>query len=211
MSRPYVPGGGFGPVESGGRILSVPAAKIFPICRTKRIETPVSDYDWIDDDAFCVTFVHGLTPREALDRLGVEVFEGDDDEGDYEEGLVSARPAEGGTILSEWNGFAGTLPEVLSRLSSATVTASVFRNVNMVAHFVHYADGKEVLGFDWMFPGYDDDDSGPYLAERTELGLAGEDAEGDLPEALRLAERITGVRADGSSGTVAAHCVFEHY
>ncbi|MGJ6961638.1 hypothetical protein ACSDR0_06960 [Streptosporangium sp. G11] len=60
-----------------------------------------------------------------------------------------------------------------------------------------------------MFPG--DDASGAYLAERTELGLAGEDAEGDLPGALKPAERITGVRADGSSETVAAHCVFEHY
>ncbi|MFF3441672.1 DUF6461 domain-containing protein [Streptosporangium sp. NPDC002721] len=168
----------------------------------------MSDYDWIDDDAFCVTFVRGLTPHEALAHFRVEVFDGDDEEGDYEEGLVSARPAEGGTILSESLGFAGTLPEVLSRLSSGTVTASVFRNVNAVASFVHYADGKEVLGFDWMFPG--DDDSGPYLAERTELGLAGEDAEGDLPEALKLAERVTGVRADGSSETVAAHCVFEH-
>ena len=169
----------------------------------------MSDYDWIDDEAFCVTFVRGLTPREALDRLGVEVFDGDDDEGDYEEGLVSARPAEGGTILSESLGFAGTLPEVLVKLSPGTVTASVFRNVNAVASFVHYADGREILNFDWLFPG--DDASGPYLAERTELGLAGEDAEGDLPEALKLAERLTGVRADGSSATVAAHCVFEHY
>ncbi|MFF5114893.1 DUF6461 domain-containing protein [Streptosporangium sp. NPDC000509] len=169
----------------------------------------MSDYDWIDDDAFCVTFVRGLTPREALSRFPTEVFDGDDEEGDYEEGLVSARPAEGGAILSEWNGFAGTLPEILSRLSSGTVTASVFRNVNMVASFVHYADGQEVLAFDWLFP--DDDASGAYLAERTELGLAGEDAEGDLPQALKLAERITGVRANGSSETVAAHCVFEHY
>ncbi|MEU8380619.1 DUF6461 domain-containing protein [Streptosporangium sp. NPDC048865] len=168
----------------------------------------MSDYDWIDDEAFCVTFVRGLDPHEALARFRVEVFDGDDDEGDHEEGLVSARPAEGGTILSEWNGFAGTLPEILARLSAGTVTASVFRNVNAVASFVHYADGREVLDFDWLFPG---DDSGAYLAERTELGLAGEDAEGDLPDALKLAERITGVRADASSETVAAHCVFEHY
>ncbi|MER5643857.1 DUF6461 domain-containing protein [Streptosporangium sp. NPDC002524] len=169
----------------------------------------MSDYDWIDDDAFCVTFVRGLTPREALARFDVEVFDGDDEEGDFDEGLVSARPAEGGTILCEWNGFAGTLPEVLSRLSSGTVTASVFRNVNMLSRFVHYADGKEVLDFEWMFPG--DDDGGPYLAERTELGLVGEESAGDLPEALKLAERVTGVRPDASSETVTAHCVFEHY
>ncbi|WP_326639454.1 hypothetical protein OG884_33105 [Streptosporangium sp. NBC_01755] len=39
----------------------------------------------------------------------------------------------------------------------------------------------------------------------------GDDSEGDLPEAPALAERITGVRPDGSSGVATAHCVFEHY
>lgn len=39
----------------------------------------MSVYSWLDDDAFCATHVRGLTPHEALARLGIEVFEGDDE------------------------------------------------------------------------------------------------------------------------------------
>ncbi|GIH96087.1 DUF6461 domain-containing protein [Planobispora siamensis] len=171
----------------------------------------MSDYDWLDDMAFCATFVRDLTPHEALARLGVEVFDGDDEEGEIDEGLVCARPAGGGTILSEENGFAGTLDEVLRPLSAGTVTASVFVNVNRVSSFVHYANGREILSFDPLFP--DDEDELPqdYLADRKELGLVGHEAEGGLAAAMKLAERITGVRPDASSDVVAAHAVLEHY
>ncbi|GII02627.1 DUF6461 domain-containing protein [Planobispora takensis] len=171
----------------------------------------MSDYDWLDDMAFCATFVRDLTPQEALARLGVEVFDGDDEEGELEDGLICARPAEGGTILSEDNGFAGTLAEVLRPLSAGTVTASVFVNVNRVSSFVHYADGREVLSFDPLLPDDEDDLPQDYLADRKELGLVGEEAEGGLDATLKLAERVTGVRPDASSDVVAAHAVFEHY
>ncbi|MEV5496716.1 DUF6461 domain-containing protein [Nonomuraea fuscirosea] len=170
----------------------------------------MSGYDWLDDEAFCATFVRGLTPHEALTRLGVDVFDGDDEEGDFEEGLVCARPAEGGTILSEWNGFAGTLPEVLRSLSAGTVTASVFVNVNLVASFDHYADGRKVLSFDPLYGGNADDLPQDYLADRIELGLTGDKTDGGLPAALLLAERITQVRPNASSTAVAAHAVLEY-
>jgi hypothetical protein len=134
----------------------------------------MSGYDWLDDDAFCATFVRGLTPHEALARLGIEVFDGDDAECEIDEGLISARPAEGGTILSEWNGFAGTLDEVLRPLSAGTVTASVFVNVNMVASFDHYVDGRRILSFDPLFPGDENGIPEDYLADRIELGLVGD-------------------------------------
>ncbi|MFI7041830.1 DUF6461 domain-containing protein [Microbispora rosea] len=170
----------------------------------------MSDYDWLDDDAFCATFVRGLTPHEALARLGIEVFDGDDEEGEIDEGLISARLAEGGTILSEWNGFAGTLDEVLRPLSAGTVTASVFVNVNMVASFEHYVDGRSVLSFDPLFPGDEDGLPEDYLADRVELGLVGDESEGGLAAALLLAERITEVRPNASSDVVAAHGVLDY-
>jgi hypothetical protein len=170
----------------------------------------VSGYDWLDDEAFCATFVRGLTPHEALTRLGIDIFDGDDEEGDFEEGLICARPAEGGTILSESNGFAGTLPEVLRPLSAGTVTASVFVNVNMVASFDHYADGRHILTFDPLFGGDEDGIPEDYLADRIELGLAGDKSEGGLAAALLLAERITEVRPNTSSDVVAAHGVVEY-
>ncbi|MEV4291215.1 DUF6461 domain-containing protein [Nonomuraea bangladeshensis] len=170
----------------------------------------MSDYDWLDEDAFCATFVRGLTPREALARLGIDVLDGDDEEGEFEEGLICARPAEGGTILSEWNGFAGTLPEVLASLSAGTVTASVFVNVNLVASFVHYADGRNILAFDPLFAGAEDGVPEDFLANRVELELAGDKSGGALAAALLLAERITEVRPNASSDVVAAHGVLDY-
>ncbi|WP_433366292.1 DUF6461 domain-containing protein [Streptosporangium sp. CA-115845] len=170
----------------------------------------MSGYDWLDDTAFCATFVRGLTPHEALARLGIEVFDGDDEEGEIEEGLICAHQAEGGTILSESNGFAGTLDEVLRPLSAGTVTASVFVNVNLVADFDHYADGRSILSFDPLYPGDEDGSAKDYLADRIELGLVGDKSEGGLAAALRLAERITGVRPNASSDIVAAHGVLDY-
>ncbi|RCG25432.1 hypothetical protein DQ384_31715 [Sphaerisporangium album] len=170
----------------------------------------MSGYDWLDDEAFCATFVRGLTPHEALARFGIDVFDGDDEEGDFEEGVICARSAEGGTILSEWNGFAGTLDEVLRSLSAGTVAASVFVNVNRVASFDHYADGRRILSFDPLFPGDEDGIPEDFLADREELGLVGDESEGGLAAALLLAERITEVRPNASSDIVAAHGVLEY-
>jgi hypothetical protein len=171
---------------------------------------PVSGYNWLDDTAFCATLVRGITPHEALARIGIEVFDGDDEEGEIDEGLICARPAEGGTILSESNGFAGTLDEVLRPLSVGTVTASVFVNVNMVADFVHYSDGRRILSFNPLFPRDEEGAPEDYLTDRIELDLVGDKSEGGLAAALQLAERITGVRPNASSDIVAAHGVFEY-
>ncbi|MGV9776751.1 DUF6461 domain-containing protein [Streptosporangium sp. NPDC003464] len=170
----------------------------------------MSVYSWLDDDAFCATHVRDLTPHEALARLGIEVFDGDDEEGEIDEGLICAHPAEGGTILSEFNGFAGTLDEVLRPLSAGTVTASVFVNVNRVADFVHYADGHKVLSFDPLIPHPEADAQADYLADRIELGLVHGNSEGGLVAARQLAEHITGVRPNASSRIVTAHGFLEY-
>ncbi|MFF4416106.1 DUF6461 domain-containing protein [Streptosporangium sp. NPDC001559] len=166
-------------------------------------------YGWLDDEAFCATHVRGLTPHEALARLGVEVFDGDDEEGEIDVGLICAYPAEGGTILGEANGYAGSLDEVLRPLSAGTVVASVFVNVNMVAGFNHYADGREILSFDPMFP-HEVDDQTAFLADRIELGLVHDKATGGLAAARSLAERITGVRPALSSRVAVAHGVLDY-
>ncbi|MFI6800116.1 DUF6461 domain-containing protein [Streptosporangium canum] len=170
----------------------------------------MSVYSWLDDDAFCATHVRGLTPHEALARLGIEVFDGDDEEGEIEEGLICAHPAEGGTILGEWNGFAGTLDEVLRPLSAGTVTASVFVNVNRVASFDHYAEGRKLLSFDPLIPHETDNIQTDYLADRIELGLVHGNSGGGLAAARQLAERITGVRPNASSHIVTAHGILEY-
>ncbi|MEU8321054.1 DUF6461 domain-containing protein [Nonomuraea sp. NPDC048881] len=123
---------------------------------------------------------------------------------------MCARRADGGTILSEWNGFAGTLPEVLRLLSAGMVAASVFVNVNMVASCDHYADGRNILTSDPLFGGGEDGIPEDFVADRIELGLAGAKSEGGLAAPLLLAERITEVRPNASSDVVAAHGVLEY-
>ncbi|MEV4093912.1 DUF6461 domain-containing protein [Streptosporangium saharense] len=166
-------------------------------------------YGWLDDDAFCATHVRGLTPHEALARLGIEVFDGDDEEREIEEGLICAYQVEGGTILGEENGFAGTLDEVLVPLSAGTVVASVFVNVNRHSAFNHFADGREVLSFDPLIPD-DRDDQTAFLTDRIELGLVHGNSEGGLVAARRLAERTTDVRPGLSTPVVVAHGFYEY-
>ncbi|MDF5754168.1 DUF6461 domain-containing protein [Spongiactinospora sp. TRM90649] len=165
----------------------------------------MSDDDLFDSEAYCAILVRGLTPHEALGRLGAEVFDGEPDDEDVEDdlALIMALPAEGGTVLYESNGYAGSVDEIMRPLSAGTVTASVFVNVNRVASFDHYADGREVLSFDPLFP-LDGDDAPPhFLADRAELHLVEGDSKGGMPAALELAERVTGVSLNASSEVVA--------
>ncbi|GII84015.1 hypothetical protein Ssi03_20050 [Sphaerisporangium siamense] len=161
-------------------------------------------YDWFStrELGFCLTFVRGLTPEEAFRRIGVEVLSEDEEEDeDVLGGVLRGESADGGALLVEENGYAGTMDELLRPLSAGTAVASVFRNADFDQTFVYYEDGREILGFDPQFPGDSRSGADPdrHFAEMRDLGLIAEDGE-DGPEtgveaALALAERLTGVRA----------------
>ncbi|GAA0388656.1 hypothetical protein GCM10009530_44700 [Microbispora corallina] len=164
------------------------------------------DYAWFDEHdeglavAFCVTFVGGLTPQQAFERLGIAAVADVDDL--YFDGAIGAAEVHGGTILVEPNGFACTLDDVAKRLSAGAVTASVFLNVNADQQFVHAVDGRIVTRFEPDYPmdraGGDEDRLLPHMVE---LGMPTED-DGDedddwgdpIHTAFALAERVTGVR-----------------
>ncbi|MEO3855131.1 DUF6461 domain-containing protein [Acrocarpospora sp. B8E8] len=165
------------------------------------------DYAWFDEhdsglaEAFCVTFVRGLTPQQAFDRLGVAPDDDPDDDGFYEEGVMAASAVDGGTILIEFNGFQGILATVTGPLSVGTVTAAVFCNVNLDQQFVHAADGRVVTSFEPDYPGSRSGiDENRLLTHMVELGMPTEDVDdaddwGDpIHTAFALAERVTGVR-----------------
>ncbi|WP_214321446.1 DUF6461 domain-containing protein [Nonomuraea sediminis] len=165
------------------------------------------NYAWFDGHdealamAFCIAFVRGLTPAEAFARLDITPEEEAEVEDLLDEGAITASAVEGGTILVEPNGFAGTLDTVAKRLSPGTVMASVFLNVNADQQFVYAADGQVVTQFE---PDYPDARSGAdenrLLPSMIELGMPTENADteedwGDpILIALALAERVTGVR-----------------
>ncbi|MFI6599846.1 DUF6461 domain-containing protein [Nonomuraea sp. NPDC050536] len=165
------------------------------------------DYAWFDEQdgalaiGFCITFVRGLTPAEAFVRLDITPEEDAGAEDLFDEGAITASTVEGGTILVEPNGFAGTLDTVAKRLSTGTVIASVFLNVNADQQFVHAADGQVVTQFEPDYPGdrsgTDPDRLLPFMIE---LGMPTDDVDTDedwgdpILTAFALAERATGVR-----------------
>ncbi|GGL02652.1 hypothetical protein Sme01_19730 [Sphaerisporangium melleum] len=176
-------------------------------------DATAADYAWFDEEfgesfgslGFCLTFVRDLDPEEALRRLGVTPRPVTAADLATPE-TITAGPAIGGCTLLEVNGFAGTLTEVVRRLSAGTVTAAVFVNVNRDQQFVFAADGRAVTCFEP--DGSDErwgDDPDRLLPQMLALGMptkedeaeaALDDDEGDDPiiTALALAERATGVR-----------------
>ncbi|MEO3810985.1 DUF6461 domain-containing protein [Sphaerisporangium sp. B11E5] len=142
---------------------------------------------WFDDTAVCVTYVRGLTPEEALDRLDAMVT--DDDS--LDQYAVAAFAVDGGVVLAEPNGFATTLDDVITKLSKGTVAATVFFNVNLDQQFVYAADGVVVTQFEPDQPG-DRAGSDPdaLLPQMRQLGM---EADSDLDKATELAELVTGL------------------
>ncbi|GAA2851229.1 hypothetical protein GCM10010517_08800 [Streptosporangium fragile] len=166
-----------------------------------------ADYAWFEEQyggslgvsGFCITFVRGLTPAEAFDRIGVTAGEGADaDDFDLDEYPIIASTAIGGTILIEDNGFAGVQDHVAERLSRDTVTAAVFRNVNFDQQFVYAENGRVVLQFEPDGPDARWGGSERMLAHMRDLGMPlnefDDPDEHYLLTAFALAERATGVR-----------------
>ncbi|MGW4640608.1 DUF6461 domain-containing protein [Sphaerisporangium sp. NPDC004334] len=167
-----------------------------------------ADYAWFDEEyegwPFCLTLVKDVDPEEALRRIGVTPLPGSELE-QVHDFPIAACPAIGGTALLEYNGFAGTLAEVIRRLSPGTVMAAVFLNVNADQQFVFAADGRLVTGFE---PDGSDarwgDDPDRLLPQMLDLGMPTKDEEADaalddddydpILTVMALAERATGVR-----------------
>ncbi|MFF5213486.1 DUF6461 domain-containing protein [Streptosporangium sp. NPDC000396] len=72
----------------------------------------------------------------------------DQPRGQGDEGEIAAFEADGGVVLAEPNGFAGTLDEVIARLSKDTAAATVFYNVNLDQQFVYAEDRVVVTAFE---------------------------------------------------------------
>ncbi len=190
-----------------------------------------SDYAWIAGrrrwpiDAYCLSFVRGLTPGQVVDQLNVAervhilgvtaIIEPSYEAWAVHEGrtlFVAVTEAEGWSVMVEENGFVGVTHPVMSAVSAGTTTVGHFRNVNAVDQFLWLEGGEVVLQFEPLFPSRrsgrraDDDD---ITAEMSAAGFdprEGEerDFQHHTEAAFALAERITGVRVtpeffDGAS------------
>lgn len=110
-------------------------------------------------DAACITFVRGLSPEEALTRLGaaapfsprtlseidgavMKLHERGGGEGEPA-GAIAVDAGEGWVMLVEPNGWAGTIAGALAELSRGTEAVSLFWNVNGLAE-ITVARGEEI-------------------------------------------------------------------
>ncbi|MEV7808668.1 DUF6461 domain-containing protein [Microbispora sp. NPDC088329] len=130
--------------------------------------------------------VHGAAPLEAL-----PYYDGGNP--------MSAAPAGPAVMLFENNGFLGSLPEVLRRLSRDGRVCGVYWNVEGNNKLSYAADGRVLVSLDAMFSEeWDDDDFAglePELRVMTEL-LAGDEDDWQAA-AMTVVELVTGVRLTG--------------
>jgi hypothetical protein len=156
----------------------------------------MAEYAWVEAlEAYCFTAVVGLDADEAIRRLGGNPSTAQGTR-TFEECFWPATgpqwaqvgPVDGGLVVAEHNGWRAE--ESAERLSEGAHLACFFRNVQAVTHFVYAVDGTVLADFDPLV------DRWPAAADAIAPALQGLPfglfaAE---PSALRLLERLTGVR-----------------
>ncbi|MEZ0579122.1 DUF6461 domain-containing protein [Nocardioides sp. MH1] len=164
-----------------------------------------ADYYWTEDlgPAACVTLVAGSTVEEVLERFGADasiILEGEDAYGGGSKypASVAAVDVPGGVVAVEDNGYEGSRPEVLARLSAGGSAASMFWNVNDDNAFSCARDGRLVATVD-MYDA-EDPDGVDLPDELTELFARAGDDETDMwAVGLAMAAEFTGVRVSRES------------
>jgi hypothetical protein len=170
------------------------------------------DYPWLEEvfsDAGCVTLVKGRTVEEVLVAFradtSVEVLI-QDAYGTGEEGFVSVIRSGDGVVAFEYNGFQGSLPEIVSAVSAGGArAASMFWNVNDDNAFTCAKDGELVVTVDMYDAEAGDDlDEDLDLPEHVRsLWVAAADEDADL-HALGVAMAVTFAGVDVSREAIEA-------
>jgi hypothetical protein len=115
------------------------------------------DHLYLAETGFCWTVVQPtsgeLSVPEVASRFApqVEWVEVPSHE-TIEEGVIQAGRAGGSVFLFERNGFEGSRPEVLRRLSEGARAAGVFWNVNFDNSVDYAVNGRLLTSLDAMFP-----------------------------------------------------------
>ncbi|HWO63126.1 MAG TPA: DUF6461 domain-containing protein [Umezawaea sp.] len=174
----------------------------------------------LPSEALCLTLVRGVPVADALVRFG-GVADGREVALDVagaasvaafpdELPIVVADDLAGWTFLAEDNGFHGSLPEVVARLSTGTVAASAYWNVNFDSRITLAHDGRVLAAVEFAangpVTGADPAAITPFLD-----GLDFSDPYRTCAAALAFLERVSGVRvpAGWSSAPHPASVVFD--
>lgn len=169
----------------------------------------VDDLAWADaypgqgktlGEIFCLTFIRGVDPAEALRRLGAlpdtvvprtwsDIGALHNFDAGYPE-MASALPLGTWTVVFEPDGFNGS--HLTTTLSSGTEAVSVLRHDYASPAFTYAVNGELITHFDPTSPDYRyGTDPDRLLTRMQEAGFTKED--GDTTRSLRLTEQLTGV------------------
>jgi hypothetical protein len=153
-------------------------------------------FSWVADtvigEAACVTLVRSSDPGHVGRSRSASLTQAAAELGDGP--AIAVRAADGWVLVIEVNGWQGSRPEVLRRVSADTQAVSVFWNVNGQTWFSYAAAGEVVGAFEAMSPGQRQGTDPASLAEACS-GLPWETADW-VPLMLALTARLTGLRPE---------------
>ena len=169
----------------------------------------IADFRWIRQttlrDAGCITLVHAIDPAEVVRDFGgipgravrtsLPAAEDLSLDARSDELLPSqwlgVRSLGPWTLAVEVNGWQGSRPEVLGRLSAGTRAVSVYWNESAGTRFSYAVGGHVVTAFDAVFPDRREG-ADPDALETLRAGLTPDDGD-EVPMMLALAARVAGV------------------
>jgi len=173
-----------------------------PVVRADAVEhyAELLSSEALPSEALCLTAVRGLTIDEVLARFDASPQTRTTTLADAGQASVNAFPDElflvvaderdGWVFLAEHNGYHGSLPEVLTRVSHGTVAATAYWNVNLDNTIV-LARGQILGEMDFVEGTEPTADLAIYLD-----GLNFDDTDIMCASAITFVERVTGVRLD---------------
>ncbi|MFI7610303.1 DUF6461 domain-containing protein [Nonomuraea terrae] len=163
----------------------------------------MDDYAWFSRerypelaDAYCFTYVRGLTPAELMTRLGVGADDcsrmtlGELTEAGFGNGMVGAGAVGDWVLMVEANGLAGITEEIIVPLSAGTrLVSQFFLEVKMLDWFYWVEDGT--IRYESNNEGYSERLPDELVETMARVGPTCSSL-GDLH--FVLAERLTGIR-----------------
>jgi Family of unknown function (DUF6461) len=162
----------------------------------------VAAFSWVQDtvisEAACVTLVRSGDPAKVARALGgrlrqsrrASLAQAAEELGAEGDAVVAVRGVGSWVLAVEDNGWQGSRPEVLRRVSRGTRAVSTFWNVNGVTRFSYAASGQVVTAFEAMSP-EQREGSDPDFLEEARSGLPWDTADW-VALMLALAARLTG-------------------
>ena len=153
---------------------------------------------WDDDDAQCVSFVHGRTPDQVVRLMGgdpAKQVTADAVPSESDDNYVAGVGVRSGwTVMSGWNGYSCNDPHLLEKLTAGGATAvTVYWNGDIGSAMFSYAvDGRLLTA--WDQPDAQTDGTQPHALDKLEARVSADVAAGRIDSPMMaMAASLTGI------------------